>query len=67
VKRLVTLMLAAAVAVLLLDLVVDVHGHYAFEERFGAHALVGFAACVGMVVLAKGWRVLVSRREGDDA
>ncbi|PWN56828.1 hypothetical protein [Abyssibacter profundi] len=39
------------------------HAYTAFEGWFGFHAWYGFIGCVGLVLAAKGLRVLLMRRE----
>jgi hypothetical protein len=39
------------------------HGHFPIERVFGFYALFGFAAYVGLIFLAKGFRTIVMRRE----
>jgi hypothetical protein len=39
------------------------HGHFPIEQVFGFYALFGFAAYVGLIFLAKGFRTIVMRPE----
>lgn len=39
------------------------HTYFAFEGWFGFHGIFGFVACVGLVIAAKGLRVLLKRPE----
>jgi hypothetical protein len=48
---------------LLAELAVDKHGDFALEDWFGFHGFFGFAACVGLVLAAKGLRRILMRRE----
>ncbi|MBZ4671867.1 MAG: hypothetical protein JG762_97 [Deferribacteraceae bacterium] len=41
------------VVLVLLDLVVHKHPHYAWENFFGSYAIYGFMACVVIVVVSK--------------
>jgi len=50
-------------ALLVIELFVPKHPHFAFESWFGFHAAFGFAACVALVFVARGLRALVMRRE----
>jgi hypothetical protein len=54
-----------AICVLLLGvgLLIDKHGRFAIEHVFGFYGFLGFVASVGLVVLAKGLRVLLKRPE----
>lgn len=47
----------------LVEPLVHKHGDFAFEEWLGFHALYGFVACVGLVIAAKGLRILLARPE----
>ena len=51
------------IALVILDLVVHRHEEFGFAEVLGYHAGYGFFACVILVLLAKGLRVLVKRPE----
>ena len=48
---------------LLADLFYHKHAHFRFEEWFGFFGWFGFLSCVGLVLTAKGLRVLLKRRE----
>ncbi len=56
-----SLVLAATV---LVQTVVDVHGHFGFDGIFGFNAGYGFLACAAMVIVAKLLGVLLKRPEG---
>ena len=45
------------------DLFYHKHGHWHFQEFMGFDAFYGFVACVGLVIAAKGMRVLLMRDE----
>ena len=45
------------------DLFYHKHGHWHFQEIMGFDAFYGFVACVGLVIAAKGLRVLLMRDE----
>ena len=45
------------------DLFYHKHGHWHFQEIVGFDAFYGFVACVGLVIAAKGLRVLLMRDE----
>ncbi len=63
----VDLIVKALVAVSALTVVADLfyhkHGEYHFQEWIGFDAVYGFVACVGLVLAAKGLRVLLMRDE----
>jgi hypothetical protein len=54
---------ALCALLLLAEPFVHKHGDFAFENWFGFHGWYGFVACVGLVLAAKGLRVLLGRRE----
>ncbi|MCE2438102.1 MAG: hypothetical protein J4F39_01610 [Candidatus Latescibacteria bacterium] len=54
---------AACALLLAADLVIVRHGHIAAEEWFGFHAWYGFAACVALVLIAQGLRMILGRKE----
>lgn len=37
----------------LAQILIPIHGHFAFEDWFGFNAAFGFLSCVGMVLFAK--------------
>ena len=45
------------------DLFYHKHGHWHFQEFMGFDAFYGFVACVGLVIAAKGLRVILMRDE----
>ena len=45
------------------DLLIEPHGPFAIEHVFGFYGFYGFVACFGLVIAAKGLRVLVARPE----
>jgi hypothetical protein len=48
---------------LAVQLLVNIHGEFAFEEWFGFHGFFGFVACVALVLVAKGLRIWLKRPE----
>ena len=48
---------------LLIDFFVPKHGPFAIEHVFGFYGIYGFVACVGLVLAAKGLRVILMRPE----
>jgi hypothetical protein len=48
---------------LLIDVMVPKHGPFAIEHLFGFYGAFGFVACVGLVLAAKGLRVILMRPE----
>lgn len=56
-------LLLLCAALLVIDVVHEAHGHFAFEEWFGFHALFGFVAYMTIVNSAKLLRRLVERPE----
>jgi len=63
VTHLVYALYAACLTVLLAELGIDKHAHFAFENLFGFYAAFGFSAYVVIVFAAKGLRRLVRRPE----
>jgi len=64
--------LAVLALTVVAELVVTLHPHFEVESVFGFSAWFGFAACVTMIVVAKGLAVLLKRpdsyyreRDGD--
>lgn len=54
---------AVCAAVVAAQIVVHVHGHFAWEEWFGFHAIYGFVVFVFVVFAGKALRKLVMRGE----
>jgi hypothetical protein len=54
-----------AVCALLLgaDFLIAPHGPFAIERVFGFYGFYGFLCCFGLVIAAKGLRILVARPE----
>ncbi len=50
------------IALTLLDLLLHKHGDY-WWNFFGFHSLYGFIACIALVLIAKGMRRIVMRKE----
>ena len=48
---------------LVIELFVPKHGHFAWEDMFGFFAVYGFIGCVSLIFIAKGLRWLVKRKE----
>jgi len=48
---------------LVIDLFIPKHGHFAWEEAPFFFAAYGFIGCVGLIFLAKGLRMLVKKEE----
>lgn len=48
---------------LLIDIFVPKHGPFGIEHLFGFYGIYGFVACVGLVLTAKGLRVILMRPE----
>jgi hypothetical protein len=63
VKRLLRYFYVICAALFGLDFIFQRHSAQAWEGWFGFYALYGFVACVVLVLLAKGLRKLVMRRE----
>jgi hypothetical protein len=64
VKRLLVIFFSSVAVLMLLDLVVHKHAHFAWEEWFGFYPVFGFVACVLLVIIAKYvLRPLVMRKE----
>jgi hypothetical protein len=51
------------VLLLVIDLFIPKHGHFAWEEAPFFFAAYGFIGCVGLIFLARGLRVLVKKKE----
>jgi len=54
---------AACIIVLAADFLVDRYADHPWESLFGFYALYGFAACVLLVLIAKGLRKILMRPE----
>ena len=63
VDTLIKVLVAVSVASVLADFFYHKHGHWHFQEWIGFDAAYGFVACVGLVLAAKGLRVLLMRGE----
>ena len=48
---------------LVLDLFIPKHGHFAWENAPSFYAVYGFIACVSLIFVAKFLRLLVKRKE----
>ena len=48
---------------LVAELFVHLHGHFAVEDLFGFYGFFGFIGCVGLVLGAKAMRVALKRPE----
>ena len=53
----------ACALLLVAELFVHPHGHFAVEEWFGFYGFYGFIVCVGLVLGAKALRVVLKRPE----
>ena len=53
----------ACALLLVAELFVHLHGHFAVEELFGFYGFFGFIGCVGLVLGAKAMRVVLKRPE----
>ena len=51
------------IILLVLDLFITKHGHFAWENAPGFYAVYGFIACVSLICVAKLLRLLVKRKE----
>ena len=63
VRRLLYALHALCAILLLADFAFDRHAEHPVEALWGFYALYGFVACVTLVLLAKGLRRMVVRRE----
>ena len=61
VKRLWHGFLAVLALMVLLEVVVQLHPHFAIESVFGFNAWYGFGACTAMILVAKGLAVVLKR------
>lgn len=61
--RIALLLAVACFALVVVDFTYDQHGHFAYEEWNGFHALFGFSAYVAIVQTAKVLRWFVKRPE----
>ena len=62
-RKLVLGLAVLALVLLAVDILVPRHGPFAMERWFGFYALFGFGAAVGLVLIARAWRLAVMRRE----
>ncbi len=68
--RFLYLMAAICLGLFLLDFTYEKHGHFNIENRPGFYGFYGFVMFTGLILLAKGLRVLIKRPEdyyGDKA
>ena len=63
VNRLLTAFYLICILLVALDFVVHRHVAHPWERFFGFHAFYGFVACWTLVVVAKGMRRILMRRE----
>lgn len=63
VDRIVHWLYAVCALLVLVDILVPKHGPFAIEHWFGFYAFYGFIACVGLVIAAKGLRVILMKPE----
>ena len=54
---------AVCAILLVVDLVMVRHGHFTAEAWFGFYGWYGFIACVALVLIARGLRVVLGRKE----
>ena len=55
---------AVCAILIVVDLVMARHGHFTAEAWLGFYGWYGFAACVALVLIARGLRVVLGRKEG---
>lgn len=63
VDRIVWGLYAFCAALFLIDVFVPKHGPFTIEHLFGFYGIYGFVACIGLVLAAKGLRVILMRPE----
>ena len=63
VDKIIWTLCALSAATVFADLFYEKHGHWHFQDFMGFDAAYGFVACVGLVIAAKGLRVLLMRDE----
>ncbi len=63
VDRIVRWLYAVCALLVVIDIFVPKHGPFAIEHWFGFYAFYGFIACVGLVIAAKGLRVILMKPE----
>ncbi|HPG26142.1 MAG: hypothetical protein H6748_11565 [Spirochaetaceae bacterium] len=63
VDLIIKLLIGAGVAVVAADFFYHKHGEFHFQEYFAFDAVFGFAAYVGLITAAKGFRKIVMRGE----
>ena len=56
-------LLACCIVVVFLEIVVSRHPSFSWEGFFGFYAIWGFASLFGIVLLGKGLRRFISRKE----
>ena len=62
-RRVIRWFYAALVFLLVVELFIPKHGHFAWEEMYGFFAVYGFIGCVALIFVAKGLRRIVKRKE----
>ena len=62
-RRVRTFFYISLVLLLVIDLFIPKHGHFAWEEAPFFFAAYGFIGCVSLIFLAKGLRILVKKKE----
>jgi len=63
IKWIIRLLVISCIGLAVADLFVHKHSHFPFEDWFSFYAVYGFVGCVGLVLAAKGLRVLLMRKE----
>lgn len=63
VDKIVYALYAVCALLVVIDFWVPKHGPFAVEHWFGFYAFYGFIACVGLVIAAKGLRVILMKSE----
>ena len=63
VDKIVYALYAVCALLVVIDFWVPKHGPFAIEHWFGFYAFYGFIACVGLVIAAKGLRVILMKPE----
>lgn len=63
VDRIVHVLYGVCALLVVIDFWVPKHGPFAIEHWFGFYAFYGFIACVGLVIAAKGLRVILMKSE----
>ncbi len=62
-RRLWLAFIALLAACVLAGLFVEAHPHFAVERVFAGYALYGFAACAGLILIARAIGLLLKRPE----